>query len=70
MIRWALCIMAMLVISTSCGDTIKNMESNFKIVITGTEGLKYSGHYTFVTTGAVPKPENVEGTVPDRKSVV
>ncbi|NTV34911.1 MAG: hypothetical protein HGA50_16680 [Deltaproteobacteria bacterium] len=34
------------------------------ISVTGTPGLKVSGHYAFVATGEVPKPQNVEGSIP------
>ena len=47
-----------------CGDTFKGMESDLTIRVTGTPGLKVSGHYAFVATGEVPRPQNVEGSVP------
>ena len=61
---WLFVIPLVAFILWGCGDTFKGMESEFKISVTGTPGLKVSGHYAFVATGEVPKPQNVEGTLP------
>ncbi len=62
--RWLCIIPMVMLILWGCGDTFKGMESDLKINVTGTPGLKVSGHYAFVATGDVPKPQNVEVTVP------
>jgi hypothetical protein len=62
--KWLFVIPLAVFILWGCGDTFKGMESDLKISVTGTPGLKVSGHYAFVATGEVPKPQNVEGTVP------
>ena len=62
--RWLLIASMVMFILWGCGDTFKGMESDLTIRVTGTPGLKVSGHYAFVATGEVPKPQNVEGTVP------
>ena len=62
--RWLFVIPLVVFTLWGCGDTFKGMESDLKISVTGTPGLKVSGHYAFVATGEVPKPQNVEGTVP------
>jgi hypothetical protein len=62
--KWYLIVPLVMFILWGCGDTFKGMESDLKISVTGTPGLKVSGHYAIVATGEVPKPQNVEGTVP------
>ena len=62
--KWLFVIPLVVFILWGCGDTFKGMESDLKISVSGTPGLKVSGHYAFVATGEVPKPQNVEGTVP------
>jgi len=57
------CFAVAMVFFSGCGD-MKDMESDLTIKVTGTDGLKFSGHYSFAGIGAVPKPENVSGTVP------
>ena len=47
-----------------CGDSMTGIESNFIIKLTGTDGIKFSGNYSFVGTGDVPKPMVVTGTIP------
>jgi len=47
-----------------CGDSMTGIESNFIIKLTGTDGIKFSGNYSFVGTGGVPKPMVVAGTIP------
>ena len=53
-----------LIIFIGCGDGIKGMESAFTIKVTGSDNLKFSGNYSFVGTGAIPEPVNIEGTAP------
>jgi hypothetical protein len=62
--KWLFVIPLVVFILWGCGDTFKGMESDLKISVTGTPGLKVSGHYAFVVAGAVPTPLNVEGTLP------
>jgi hypothetical protein len=62
--RWLFIVPIVMFILWGCGDTFKGLESDLKISVTGTPGLKVSGHYAFVATGEVPKPQNVEGTIP------
>jgi hypothetical protein len=62
--RWLFIVPIVMFILLGCGDTFKGMESDLKISVTGTPGLKVSGHYAFVATGDVPKPMNVEGSLP------
>jgi len=62
--RWLFIASMVMFILWGCGDTFKGMESDLTISVTGTPGLKVSGHYAIVATGEVPKPQNVEGTVP------
>ncbi|MCX5857621.1 MAG: hypothetical protein NTZ57_06900 [Deltaproteobacteria bacterium] len=59
-----LCLVMALILFSGCGDSIKVMESPFTIKVTGSDKLKFSGHYSFAGTGGLPKPVNVEGTVP------
>jgi hypothetical protein len=47
-----------------CGDGLKGIETDYAIKITGSDKLKFSGHYSFVGMGSVPKPVNIEGAVP------
>jgi hypothetical protein len=58
-----LSIAVIVLFSYGC-DSMKGMESDFVIKITGTDSLKFNGHYSFIETGGVPKPVNVSGTVP------
>ncbi|MDQ5987807.1 MAG: hypothetical protein CSYNP_03553 [Syntrophus sp. SKADARSKE-3] len=57
------CLFLGLALLCGCSETVKNIESDYTIKVTGSENLKFSGHYTFVGTGGVPKPINVEGTL-------
>lgn len=62
--RGLLVIPLVMLILWGCGDTLKGLESDMKISVTGTAGLTVSGHYAFVAAGEVPKPRNTEGTIP------
>jgi hypothetical protein len=56
-------IAVMILFSYGC-DSMKGMESDLVIKMTGTDGLKFNGHYSFIEAGGVSKPVNVSGTVP------
>lgn len=62
--RWLFIVPMVMFILWGCGDAFKGMESDLKISVTGTPGLKVNGHYAFVATGEMSSPQNVEGTVP------
>jgi len=62
--RWLFIVPIVIITLWGCGDTFKGLESDLTISVTGTPGLKVSGHYAFVATGEVPKPQNVEGSIP------
>lgn len=47
-----------------CGDGLKGMEGSYTIKVTGSEKLKFSGHYSFIGTGGIPKPINIEAVAP------
>jgi hypothetical protein len=60
-----ICLILFCVLLCGCADRLKDMESSYTVKITGTEKLKFSGYYYFVsTTGGVPKPIHVEAAVP------
>ena len=43
---------------------MKDTSSDFTIKVCGTEGLKFSGHYSIVGTKALPEPINAHGVIP------
>jgi len=47
-----------------CGESLKGVELDYAIKISGTDQLAFSGHYTIAGTGAVPKPIQVTGKAP------
>lgn len=49
---------------SGCGDNLKAMEEAYTIKVSGSENLTVKGHYSFVGTGGIPKPVNVEFVVP------
>ncbi len=59
-----LCLTLALMLLSGCGDNLKEMESSYTVKITGSQSLKFSGHYSFVGIGGIPKPVNVESVVP------
>ena len=61
--RFLLCAVAVMMLY-SCGDSLKEIESDFMLKVTGTESTKFSGHYSFMEAGATPAPKNVSGTTP------
>lgn len=44
-----------------CSDSLKGMESDYTIIITGVDQLPFSGHYTIAGMGAMSKPVQVTG---------
>jgi hypothetical protein len=47
-----------------CSEGLKGVESDYTIKVTGSDQLQFSGHYTIVGTGSMPKPVQVNGAVP------
>jgi hypothetical protein len=45
-------------------DLSKDANSDFTIKVCGTEGLKFSGHYSIVGTKILPEPVNAQGVIP------
>ena len=45
-------------------DLSKDTSSDFTIKVYGTEGLKFSGHYSIVGTRTLPEPVNAHGVIP------
>jgi hypothetical protein len=59
------CLMVCLCLLSLTGcDLLKDTSSDFTIKICGTEGLKFSGHYSIVGAKALPEPVNAQGTIP------
>jgi hypothetical protein len=54
-----LCILCFI----GCG-LLSDTSSDFTIKVCGTEGLKFSGHYSIVGTKALPEPVNAQGVIP------
>lgn len=54
-----LCFMSL----ASC-DLLKDVNPDYLIRVSGTNGLKFSGHYSIAETKALPEPINVHGVVP------
>jgi hypothetical protein len=48
---------------TSC-DLSKDASFDFTIKVCGTEGLKFSGHYSIVEIHTLPEPINAQGIIP------
>jgi hypothetical protein len=59
-----LCLTLALMLLYGCGNSLKEMETSYTVKVTGSENLKVSGHYSFVSTGGIPKPVQVEAVVP------
>lgn len=47
----------------NCG-LLKDANSDFTIRVSGTEGLKFSGHYSLVGTKALPEPVHAHAVIP------
>jgi hypothetical protein len=45
-------------------DLSKDASSDFTIKVCGSEGLKFSGHYSIVGTKTLPEPINAHGVIP------
>ena len=45
-------------------DLLQDTSSDFTIKVCGTEGLKFSGHYSIVGAKALPEPVNAHGVIP------
>ena len=45
-------------------DLLNDTSSDFAIRVCGTEGLKFSGHYSIVGTNTLPEPVNAQGIIP------
>ena len=54
---------ACLFLLAGCGAS-GDMNSDFTIRVSGTDGLKFRGHYSIVGNNALPEPLNVQGVVP------
>lgn len=52
------------IVLCGCGSDLKDVETSYTIKVTGSEKLKFSGHYSFVGLSATPKPISVEAVVP------
>jgi len=61
--KW-LCLTIVCILLYGCSQGLKEMETSYTIKVTGSEKLKFSGHYSFVGTAGMPKPTNVEEVVP------
>jgi len=56
--------MLVFMICVGCADSLKDMEASYSVKVTGSEQLKFSGHYTFAGTTSLQKPVHVDGIVP------
>ena len=60
-----ICLILFCMLLYGCADGLKDMEASYTVKITGTEKLKFSGYYYFISTaGGVPKPIHVEAVIP------
>jgi hypothetical protein len=48
---------------TGCG-LLSDTSPDFAIRVCGTEGLKFSGHYSIVGTNTLPEPITAQGVIP------
>ncbi len=62
--RLRMALIFMLLLFFGCSDGLKDMETSFTIKVTGSEQLKFSGHYTIVRTTNLQKPVHVDAIVP------
>ncbi len=59
------CLMTCLGLLLLAGcDLLKETSSDFTIKVSGTEGLRFSGHYSVVAAEALPEPVNAQGVIP------
>ncbi len=47
-----------------CGESLKGVESDYAIKVSGTEQQPFSGHYTIADTAGIPKPVQISGKAP------
>ena len=58
------CILFLCLFSLTGCDLSKNASSDFIIKVCGTEGLKFSGHYSIVGAKTLPEPIDTHGVIP------
>jgi hypothetical protein len=59
-----LCLVLVCIAFYGCTDRLQDMETCYTVKVTGSEKLKFNGHYSFAGAGGVSKPVSVEGVVP------
>lgn len=47
-----------------CGESLKGVDAEYSIKVSGTDQLPFSGHYTIASTVSIPKPVSVSGNAP------
>jgi hypothetical protein len=63
LILYCLIVCLCILCFTGCG-LLSDTSSDFAIRVCGTEGLKFSGHYSIVGTNTLPEPINAQGIIP------
>ena len=58
------CILFLCLLSLTGCDLSKDASSDFIIKVCGTEGLKFSGHYSIVGAKTLPEPIDTHGVIP------
>jgi hypothetical protein len=58
------CFTLAFLLLNGCGESINKMETSYTVKVSGSEKLKFSGHYSFVGTKRIPTPVQVEAVVP------
>jgi hypothetical protein len=56
-------LLAVLMLS-GCSDGLMGLSSDFTIKVSGTEGIKFKGHFAIADTVVNPNLQNVDGKVP------
>lgn len=59
-----ICLILICISLYGCADGLKDVETSYTVKVTGSEKLKFSGHYSFVGVGGVPRPVSIEAVVP------
>ena len=54
----------LLFVLVGCGESLKGVESDYVIKVSGTEQQSFSGHYTIAGTTGIPKPVQASGKAP------
>jgi hypothetical protein len=62
--KFWICLILICILLCSCTDGLKDAEISYAIKVTGSEKQKFSGHYSFVGIGGVPKPVSIDSVVP------